>query len=81
MKEFMPFFLEYYVKEIVKLMIEKLGYDEKKALGEFLDSETYKMLENYEMEMWQFGYEAIFELWECEKITGNVLNCSYISSN
>ena len=33
------------------------------------------------MEMWQFGYEAIFELWECEKITGNVLNCSYISSN
>ena len=30
MKEFMPFFLEYYVKEVVKLMIEKLGYDEKK---------------------------------------------------
>ena len=81
MKEFMQYFLNYYVRDIVKTMIEKYGYDEKTALKEFLDSETYKMLENYKMEMWEFGCMAILEMWECEKITGNVLNSPYLSVN
>ena len=81
MKEFMPYFLDYYVKEVVKAIMEKYGDDEKQALREFLASETYKMLENYKMEMWEFGCMAILEMWECERNTGNVLNSSYLSVN
>ena len=81
MREYMPFFLEHYVREVVKMIITKYSYNEKNALREFLNSKTYRMLANYKMEMWEFGYPAIFEIWECEKTTGDALNSPYLNVN
>jgi len=49
-----------------------------KALREYLQSETYSMMTDSELEMWEFGASAIFEMWENEKITGNPRNSIYL---
>lgn len=76
-----PEILDFYDTEIVRMIIEKYGYSEQEALVSFLDSETYKMLINPEMEMCQFGPAALFDMWECEKITGTPLKSSYLRAS
>ncbi len=48
------------------------------ALRAFVCSKTHEMLEDKEFGMTEFGAEALFEIWECEKITGNPRNSIYI---
>lgn len=81
MKEFMALFLDYYDKEIIKMIVEKYNYSYMEALKKFLNSKTYKMLRDIELEMWDFGYPAIFDMWECEQITGTPLSSSYLRTN
>ena len=81
MKEFMALFLDYYDKEIIKMIVEKYNYSYMEALKKFLSSKTYKMLRNIELEMWDFGYPAISDMWECEQITGSPLSSSYLRTN
>ena len=81
MKEFMALFLDYYDKEIIKMIVEKYDYTYMEALKKFLNSETYRMLKNIKLEMWEFGYPAIFDMWECEQITGSPLSSSYLRTN
>ena len=59
-------------------ILEKYGYDEREALPAFLNSQTYAMLANPEMGMCQFGPPAIFDMWECEKVTGNPRLSAYL---
>ena len=70
--------LDYYDEEVVRRIIEKHGYGEREALELFIGSQTYRMLANPEMEMWQFGQEGIFNIWESEKITGSPKNSAYL---
>ncbi len=81
MKDFMALFLDYYDREIIKMIVEKYNYSYMEALKKFLNSETYRMLRNEELEMWEFGCHAIFEMWECEQITGSPLSSSYLRVN
>lgn len=81
MKEVMALFLDYYDKEIIKMIVEKYDYTYMEALKKFFDSETYRMLKNVKLEMWEFGYPAIFDMWECEQITGSPLSSSYLRTN
>lgn len=81
MKEFMALFLDYYDKEIIKMIVEKYDYTYMEALKKFLNSETYRMLKNIKLEMWEFGCPAIFDMWECEQITGSPLSSSYLRTN
>ena len=67
-----------YISIITKQIFEKYGYDEQTALKIFASSETCRMLENPELEMWEFCPDVIFEMWECEQITGN-RECEIIS--
>ena len=78
MDKYFVFFLQNYVAEIVQMIIEKYNYEPMVALKDFLNSETYKMLSNRELEMWEFGSLAIFDMWENEKLTGSVLNSAYL---
>ena len=48
------------------------------ALKAFIYSKTHEMLENEECGMDEFGAEAIFEIWECERVTGDPRNSVYI---
>ncbi len=79
MKEsFIPFFLSSYVSEVTGYMVEKYGLEEKTAMRKFLFSEACRMLEDPELEMWEFCPKVLFEMWESEQITGDPRNSSYI---
>ena len=77
-KEDMVVMLDYYDKEIVKMICNKYGYEPKEALRKFLASETYRMLRNPKLAMWDFSPAGIFDMWEAEQITGNPRNSLYI---
>ena len=70
--------LDYYDTEVVRRTIEKYGYGERDALEQFIGSQTYRMLANPAMEMWQFGPEGLFNIWESEKVTGSPKNSAYL---
>ena len=70
--------LDYYDEEVSRLIMEKYGYDERTAFEIFIKSQTYQMLVNPDMEMWQFGPEGIFNIWESEKVTGKPQNSAYL---
>ena len=78
MERYFTFFLQSYVCEVVKMMIEKYNYNEMQAYRIFVNSDTYKMLSNIELKMWEFGAPAIFDMWENEMITGTNLNSGYL---
>lgn len=78
MNDKLPFILDYYDREVTRLIVEKYGYSEMDAYKKFILSETYKMLSDTELEMWDFSYYGIFDMWENEQITGNPRNSIYI---
>ncbi len=78
MKRLEPEIIDYYNSEVVMMISEKYGVSQMEALKMFVCSKTHEMLENEEYGMTEFGAEAIFEIWECEKITGDPRNSVYI---
>lgn len=77
----MPIILNFYCKEVVEKIINKYGIEPIEALRQFVTSETYKMLANEKLEMWDFSPRGIFDMWEAERITGNPRNSLYIRSD
>ncbi len=78
MKDYMVYFLDYYDKEIIKMIVDKYELSFIEALRKFLYSDTYKMLKNPKLEMWDFGIPAIFDMWENENITGKPQSSIYL---
>ena len=78
MKRLEPEVIDYYDNEVVVMISEKYGLSQMDALKLFVNSKTHEMLENEDCGMTDFGAEAIFEIWECEKITGDPRNSVYI---
>lgn len=70
--------MDYYGSEVVRLIIDKYGYDFSTALREFIFSKTHGMLEDEEYGLTSYGAGAIFDLWEAEKVTGDPRNSVYI---
>ena len=78
MKRLEPEVIDYYNNEVVLLIMEKYGLSQMGAFKEFVNSKTHEMLENEDCGMTEFGAEAIFEIWECEKVTGDPRQSIYI---
>lgn len=70
--------VDYYNEEVIQRMIDKYGYSFMNALREFVFSQTHEMLEDESFGLISYGAEAILEIWEAEKITGNPCNSIYI---
>ena len=70
--------LEYYDTQVVLMICEKYGYSQMDALRMFTNSKTHEMLENIDCGMTEFGAGALFDMWECEKVTGDPRNSVYI---
>lgn len=70
--------LDYYDVEVVRRIVEKYGFAEAEALSLFLDSETYRMLVNPAMAMWEFGPDGVFDMWESERIAGSPRRSAYL---
>lgn len=78
MKKEFPYILDYYDREITKMISQKYNFSMMDAYKKFIFSETYKMLCNIELKMWDFSCFGIFDMWEAEQITGNPRNSLYI---
>lgn len=78
MKRLEPEVIDYYNNEVVLMMTEKYGLSPMDALKAFVNSKTHEMLENVDYGMTDFGARAIFDIWECEKVTGDPRNSVYI---
>lgn len=70
--------LYFYDKKATILICNKYGLKPMNALKRFLFSETYQMLSDPELEMWDFSPIGIFDMWEAEQITGDPRNSLYI---
>lgn len=68
----------FYNEKVLKMICDKYGLNSMNALRRFLFSETYQMLCNPNLEMWDFGPIGIFDMWEAEQVTGNPRNSLYI---
>ena len=68
----------YYDKEIVRMINEKYGIAPMRALESYLGSETYHMFNDPELEMTEFSPLGIFDMWECEQVTGDPRNSLYL---
>lgn len=70
--------LQFFDKFVTDLIIQKYGFNEMQAIREFIQSETYQMLNDPELALYQVSPHIIFDLWENEKITGEPRNSLYI---
>lgn len=78
MKTEMTFILTFYNEKVSEMIVEKYGIEPLSALRKFLFSETYRMLIDEELEMWDFSPFGIFDMWEAEQVTGNPRNSLYL---
>ena len=62
MKDEMIFILTFYNEKVSQMIVDKYGVEPLSALRRFLYSETYKMLTNVELEMWDFSPLGIFDM-------------------
>jgi len=66
----LPEILTFYNEQVSEMIMNKYGLEQFEALRRFLNSETYRMLEDEELEMWDFSPNGIFDMWEAEQVTG-----------
>lgn len=78
MKALDPEILDFYDTQVVKMIVMKYAIPEREALSAFLESKTYAMLVNPEMDMCRFGPPGIFDIWEAERVTGSPRNSNYL---
>lgn len=78
MNAMLPLLLSRYVADITGMIAEKYGVECGQALQKFLFSETYRMLSTPSLRMWDYTSDVLFEMWECEQITGDPRNSVYI---
>ena len=74
----MPLWLSFYENKIIGKIKDKYNLTELQALKEFLNSQTYQMLANISLEMWDFSPKAIFDMFENEIMTGKPQNSIYL---
>lgn len=70
--------LDFYDRQISQLIAGKYGLNDLDAVRAFIESETYRMLLDEELEIHHMSPNIIFDMWECEKITGDPRNSQYI---
>ena len=70
--------LDFFDRQVVSMIVEKYGIDEKSAIIRFLKSETYQMLIDAETEDYKMSPRIVFDIWEAENVTGNPKNSQYI---
>ena len=73
-----PYVLSYYDTEVVNKISSKYGIEAMDALRRFWKSETYQMLTDDSLEMWDFSPMGIFDMWENEQITGTPQTSLYL---
>lgn len=70
--------MDFFDRQVVCQIIEKYGIDEMEAVRRFIESETYQMLIDSELEIYKMSPRIVFDMWESEQITDNPRNSQYL---
>lgn len=73
--------LDFFDRQVTQTISEKYGFSEISAIKSFIQSETYQMLSDPELELYKLSPRIIFDLWENEKVTGDPRNSLYLRSD
>lgn len=73
--------LNFYDRQVIGMITEKYGLDDKASIRAFIESETYEMLLDIELEVYKMSPHIVFDMWESERVTGNPRNSQYIRSD
>jgi hypothetical protein len=73
--------IDFFDRHVSHMIIEKYGFDEMKAIRLFIESETYQMLIDSELEVYKMNPRIIFDMWETERVTGDPRNLQYLRSD
>lgn len=73
--------LDFFDRQVTQAIGEKYGLNEISAIKSFIQSETYQMLSDPELELYKLSPRIIFDLWENEKVTGDPRNSLYLRSD
>lgn len=73
--------LDFFDRYNIQKITEKYGLDEITAMRKFINSETYKMLADKNLEIYIMSPDIIFDMWEVEQVTGNPRNSLYLRSD
>ena len=69
---------DFYDRQVSQLIIDKYGINEREAVRSFIESETYQMLLDTELEIYKMSPHIVFDMWESERVTGDPRNSQYI---
>lgn len=61
------------VPDVIKLITENYGIDEISASDSFYSSKVYEKLEQEETKMWHLSPLTLFNMYDSEKKTGDIL--------
>lgn len=70
--------MNYYDQTVSAMIEEKYGLTPMNALRAFTTSETHALLQDRANGLGAFGAEGVFDIWECERVTGDPRNSIYI---
>lgn len=73
--------LDFFDRHVVQKIVEKYGFDELQAIKAFIGSQTYSLLKDQELELYKVSPLIIFDMWECEQVTGNPRNSLYLRAD
>jgi hypothetical protein len=66
------------VAGIVQFSCNFYNLNEYEAIVKFYDSETYKLLADYDTRLWWYSVYALFEIYKTELETGSAFNSCYV---
>lgn len=78
MKKNVYFAIDYYDRKVIQLIIDKYNFEPMDAARDFIMSKTHSMLEDAEYGFLGFSEFAVFDMWEAERMTGDLRNSVYV---
>jgi hypothetical protein len=73
--------IDFFDRHVSRMIIEKYGLDEMQAIRSFIESQTYQMLIDPELEIYKMSPRIVFDMWESERVTGDPRNSQYLRSD
>ena len=70
--------MDFFDRHVIKQIIDKYGLNEMDAIRRFLESETYRMLADPELEIYKMSPRIVFDMWESEQVTGDPCDSHYL---
>lgn len=74
-------FLDYCDRNVTESIMKKYNLSCMEAFRKYIYSKTYRMVSNFQLRMWEFAPDVIFDMWECEQQTGEPRNSIYIKED